>query len=109
MRQCIVLLALAGTLAGCAGERSYDSADPINCLTIFSLTSAGASAGSNPRLAREMNARMALLAEKNGGAEWIRRVTPETRKLAAAIESSQDKAAALKLFDECAALHGPRV
>lgn len=107
MRALALLTAAAG-LASCNGPHRYDSSNPVHCLTIFSLASAGATATANTVLANEMNARMAILVESNGGAEWIARVTPEAQRLAGAIESSKDASAGEALFEQCDAQHPVR-
>ena len=108
MRGAIALLTAVGGLASCEGVPRYDSSNPVHCLTVFSLASAGATAANNADLANEMNARMAALAVSNGGSEWIARVTPEARRLAATLESSTDPSIGQALFEQCSARYPPR-
>lgn len=105
MRAAAVVIVLAGALAGCQKADRWNSADPIHCLTIFSLASAGAAAKSDTALANDMNARMLRLVQANGGVAWLQQMMPESQRLAAELEASPDKDGARKLFDDCAARH----
>lgn len=108
MRAAITLLTVVGSLASCEGPPRYDSSNPVHCLTVFSLASAGATAADNADLAEDMNARMAALAASRGGSEWIARVTPEARRLAATLEGSADPSVGQALFQHCSARHPAR-
>jgi hypothetical protein len=91
---------LAMVAAGCtaASANSYDSADPVQCVAIFGVTSA--EAGSS-LLGHELRARSLYITRANGGAEWLRTVTPRSQALAQQWESSGDQEGALRLFEEC--------
>lgn len=100
MRRMVLPLLLALPLSGCgvASASPYDSTDPIQCMTVFGVTSAAA---RNGPLANELNARILYIAQANGGAEWLRQVTAPSRQMAASFEAAADKEPVLELFEEC--------
>ncbi len=93
-----IMLALAAGGCGAASAKSYDSSDPVHCMTIYGATSGTVRTGP---LADELNARIFHIVRSNGGAEWIRKITPVTLQLGAQWEAAPDRAEILKLFDEC--------
>jgi hypothetical protein len=101
----ILLSLLALPLAGCGAAQAavYNSADPVQCAAIFSVTGHAAKLKPDGALADEMFARLIHLAKSNGGSAWVERTTPEALKHAAAWEAASDRTAILKLFEECRA------
>lgn len=105
IRLALYLVALIG-MTGCASANAspYDSTDPVHCMTIFSATSGSARTGP---LADELNARIIFIVRANGGADWLREITPAARQLGLNWEerarASQDGEAFMKLFDDCRA------
>jgi hypothetical protein len=91
-------------LLGCtsATASSYDSSNPIHCMTIFGVTSGTARSGP---LADELNARIVHIVRSNGGADWLREIAPAGKQLAMSWEerarASQDGKEIMKLFDDC--------
>jgi hypothetical protein len=69
-------------------------------MTIFGATSATVRTGS---LADELNARIVYIVRSNGGADWLREITPAAQQLGRSWEArvSQDGEEIMKLFDEC--------
>lgn len=103
MRCVLVLLLVAGCLGGCQQTDKWDSANPVHCMTVFGLASAGAAAQSNQAVVDNMNVRQMAIVRANGGMPWIERIKPEMLRLAAEIEQANDGAALSKLFDDCVA------
>ncbi len=103
MRFAVVLVLALGSLGGCQKADRWDSANPVHCMTVFGLASAGAAAQSNRPLVNDMNARQMAIVGANGGVAWIEQIKPETRRLAAEFEQADDDAALSKLLDDCAA------
>jgi hypothetical protein len=99
---CMAAIGLAGCTSATASP--HDSSNPVHCMTIFGATSGVARSGP---LADELNARILFLVRSNGGADWLREITPETQRLGAAWEeqarASKDGEEFMKLFDECRA------
>jgi hypothetical protein len=93
-----IMLAVATGGCGAASAKSYDSSDPVHCMTIYGATSGTVRTGP---LADELNARILHIARTNGGTEWIRRITPVSAQLGAQWEAAADKAEIIKLFEEC--------
>lgn len=93
---------VAGLLAGCsaasASASPYDSANPVHCMTIFG---AGSGAARNGPVADELNARILFIVRANGGADWVRKITPVSVELGKAWEAAPDKSGIMTLFDEC--------
>lgn len=91
-------------LAGCtsATASSYDSDNPVHCMTIFSATSGTARTGP---LADELNARIVYIVRSNGGVDWLREITPAAQQLGRSWEArtlaSQDGEKVIKLLDDC--------
>ncbi|MES2904788.1 MAG: hypothetical protein V4696_11435 [Pseudomonadota bacterium] len=85
-----------------ASAASYDSSNPVHCLSIFSATSGTTRTGP---LADELNARIVYIVRSNGGADWLRGITPTAQELGMSWEArsraSQDGEEVMKLFDEC--------
>lgn len=105
MRVAVAVLVLIGALAGCQQTNRWNAADPVHCLTIFSLASSGVATASDTALANDMNARMLRLVQANGGVPWLQQVTPESQRLAAELEAAPDKEFARKLLEDCMARH----
>jgi len=103
MRCALVLVLALGNLGGCQRADSWDSTNPVHCMTVFGLASAGAAAQSNQALVNDMNARQMAIVRANGGVPWIEQIKPETQRLAAEFEQADDDAALSRLLDECAA------
>jgi len=97
----LLLLPMAG--CGKADADPYDSADPLNCLTIFSATSGVLHRQADQRAVGDLNARILYIAQQHGGPAWLKEVAPQMMRIGAAMEASQDRTATLKLFDECKA------
>lgn len=99
------VLALIG-LVGCtsASAATYDSSNPVHCLTIFSATSGIIKTGP---LADELNARIAFIVRSNGGTDWLGQIGPTAQQLAESWEkrarASQGEKEVLSLFDDCRA------
>jgi hypothetical protein len=108
----LILLAIAGlsALASCERKAAWDSRNPVHCMTIFGVAGAGGAAQSRTELVDDMNARMSRLAEQNGGAAWVRDITPTSRQLANQIKAAAgtDRAALVELFEQCMAQHPAR-
>jgi hypothetical protein len=103
MRCGLVLFLIIGGLGGCQKADGWDSTNPVHCMTVFGLASAGAAAQSNQAAVTDMNARQMRMVRANGGVPWIEQITPETQRLAAEIERANDDAALSTLLEECAA------
>lgn len=101
----VIATALMALPAGCANASAptFDSSNPVSCLVIFGVAANGAKQVSNPAAAGEMVKRASFLAEQHGGAEWIKKVTPESMRIGAGMEAAHDERATLKLLDECVA------
>jgi hypothetical protein len=97
----LVSLALLG--CGTAAANQYDSADPVHCSIVFSVTIPAARARSDHRLADEMTARLIHLARSQGGIGWLNEISPQAMEIAAGWEASPDREALLSLFDRCKA------
>ena len=95
---------LAVMSAGCtaADASTYDSNNPVHCLTVFGIASAGTRTGP---IADDMNARILFIVQANGGATWLGNVTPASQRLGAQWEASVstegDKV--MTLLDSCRA------
>lgn len=91
--------------AGCASANAptFDSSNPVSCMVIFGVAANGAKQVSNAAAAGEMVKRASFLAEQHGGAECIRKVTPESMRIGAGMKVAQDERATLELLDECVA------
>jgi hypothetical protein len=98
MKRLSVLVSIGLTACTSAGASPYDSSNPVHCMTIFSATSGTVRTGA---LADELNARMVFIVRSNGGAQWLREITPATQQLAAQWQASPDRDEVLKLVEEC--------
>lgn len=104
-RLSLYLLATIG-MTGCtsANDSHYDSGNPVHCMTIFGATSGTARTGP---LADELNSRIVFIVRSNGGADWLREITPAAQQLGVNWEeraqASQDGERFMKLFDDCRA------
>jgi hypothetical protein len=107
MRVAVTMLVLAGALTACQKADQWNSADPVHCMTVFSLASAGAATASDTALANDMNARMLRIVQANGGVAWLQQITPESQRIAAEIEASPNKEGLRKLLEDCSARHPP--
>lgn len=94
----LTLVAIAAGACSAANANPYDSGDPVQCMAIFGATSGTVRTGP---LADELNARIVYIVRSNGGAEWLRRVTPQSTQVAATWEASHDPDRIMKLFDDC--------
>lgn len=90
---------------GCsrADAETYDSSDPVYCMTIFGIAANAANEMSNADLANEVTMRLFYLASQHGGVEWIRKITPDTIQAAARMEAAHDETATIKLLTDCEA------
>lgn len=70
---------------------------------IFGIAANGAKQVSSQTAVNEMVKRASFLAEQQGGAEWIKKVMPESIRIGAGMEAAQDERAILRLLDECVA------
>lgn len=105
MRQLILAGLLIVPAYGCANANAatFDSSDPVQCMTIFGIAAAGAKERGQHELAEEMIGRQMLLAEQQGGVEWIKDMAPRSVELAQKMEAAQDVQATLELLNQCKA------
>lgn len=105
MWRIVIATAFTASSAGCANasDPTFDSSNPVSCLAIFGIAANGAKQGSKFTSASEMIKRASFLAEQHGGAECIRKVTPESMRIGAGMKVAQDERATLELLDECVA------
>lgn len=94
------LALLAAPLAACgaAGASSHDGSDDVQCVTLFGIT---AHAAGPSATGEEMTARILHIARANGGHEWLNRIAPQSREIAARMEAAPDRDAVYRLFDGC--------
>ena len=98
MRRLSLLVLIGLTACTSAGASPYDSSNPVHCMTIFGATSGTARTGA---LADELNARIVFIVRSNGGAQWLREISPAAQQLGAQWEASRDRDEILRLFEEC--------
>jgi|SRR5215217_328400 len=107
MLRVTTIISAALLISGCANEgraaQAFDSSNPVACLAIFGIAANGYRQSGNTAAADRMLEKSMLLARQNGGAEWIQNVTPEARQIGARIEAANDRAATVRLLQECEA------
>jgi len=98
----LALLVTADAPAGAAQPR-YDANDPVQCLTIFSLTGNGGTQDGRSDMADEMTVLTAKLAEKHGGEQWLKDAQRPADEFARQLEKDMDGPAMMALLKACRA------
>lgn len=94
---------LLATGCGNADSRTFDSSDPVHCMVVFGIAANSARAIGQPGIAAEMTHRLTDLAERNGGADWIARITPQAQEIGRKLEAARDERATIRLLQDCEA------
>lgn len=99
-KKLVVLLVAAACTVGCteSSSNSYDSSDPVNCITIMGVARGGS---SDPELRRWAYEQADAIASKHGGLDWINQIKPDVVEFAKKLEADNDAAAAARLLNEC--------
>lgn len=103
MLRLILAVAFMAVSSGCshASDNVFDSSNPVNCLAAMSAGANSAQQASNAAAYNELFRRISLLAERNGGVEWLNKVAPQAQEIATKIEAKKDEKATAKLIAEC--------
>ncbi|MCA1199893.1 hypothetical protein K9B35_18150 [Sphingomonas sp. R647] len=100
---CATILMMFQTACSSANSRDFDSSDPVHCMVIFGIAANSARQMGQPAIADEMTKRVSFLAERHGGAGWIKQITPRSQEVGRKMEAANDQRATIKLFDDCVA------
>lgn len=90
---------------GCANASAdaFDASDPVHCMVIFGVAVNGARQVGQEAAARDFERRATMLARVQGGAKWVRQITPRSLEVGARMEAAADERATMALLDACIA------
>lgn len=99
----LLALLIATDAPADTAQHRYDATDPVQCLTIFSLTGNGGTQDGRGDLADEMTTLTAKLAEKHGGRKWLDEAQRPADEFARQLEKDMDGPAMMALLKACRA------
>ena len=103
MTKTITFLVFLMSASGCnnATAKSYDSSNPVNCMTVFGIVRAAPE--TTPEVRQLLEEKALALGLKHGGLNWVKKIEPDAIKFAKKLEADKDVEAVTRLVEDCMA------